>query len=198
MNYLNLIILINCYLAYSPMLADLTDTIDEIETPRRTQPINKKARPQETKRRKPSPQKKMNQNEQSKLPIHYSSQNLRGTREAGLLELKTAVTVTQGSLKVTSDNAKIHFTEQEEMERVEALGHVKIHTIDPESGKKVRAHSDELTYHEQDRIITLSGHAKLWRGDDMLQGQVIQYNLDTGWIKVQKVKGQLHTTEKAK
>jgi hypothetical protein len=38
----------------------------------------------------------------------------------------------------------------------------------------------------------MEGNARLWRGTDLVRGKKIVYEMDTGWIRGDRVAGELH------
>lgn len=98
--------------------------------------------------------------------------------------------VTQGDLRIEADKAAVHFDQKtEEVSRVVATGNVKIFRVDPDTQQKVRAESNEVLFDNMQRKVTLKGNARLWRGPDLVRGKQITYELDSGWIKADRVEG---------
>jgi len=123
-------------------------------------------------------------------PVHFESMGLQGLRSQGLVNLLDKVVVTQGDMRLEADKAVVHFDQKtEEVNRVVATGNVKIFRTDPETKQKVRAESNEVLFHNIERKVTLKGNARLWRGKDLVRGKQIVYELDTGWIKADRVEG---------
>ena len=44
--------------------------------------------------------------------------------------------------------------------------------------------------------VELEGNARLWRGADLVRGKKIIYEMDTGWIRADRVAGEVHPPEK--
>lgn len=128
--------------------------------------------------------------EDKKLPVEFEGEGLSGIRKAGTVELHKDVRVVQGDLTLQSENAKIFFDEvSNEVKQVVATGKVTMTKIDVETGKLIKASSEIAEFDAEKGIITLKGGAKLLKGEDLIVGNVIHYNLKTGWIKAEKVKG---------
>lgn len=123
-------------------------------------------------------------------PINFQSDNLTGIRRDGMVELIENVVVTQSDLRLESNKAKIFFDEaSKEVKNLFAFGNVKITKKDEVSGKPIKAFGESAEYDNEKQIMTLRGDAKLYKGDDVINGNVIYYNLKTGWIKAEQVKG---------
>ena len=127
---------------------------------------------------------------QSKLPINFSSQGALATKDPGVIELKKDVVVTQGDTRLEAEYVK-SFMEQSTNEpiKIVASGNVRIFKDDVEPAKKMRATSNEAVFYNRERRIFLRGNPKLWRGNDLIRGKEITYELDTGWVKVDRVEG---------
>lgn len=137
--------------------------------------------------------------EDSKQPIHFESNGLRALKEKGTAELLENVVVTQGTLRLEADKAKIFYDDDiKDVVRVIAEGNVKIFKIDEESGEKIKAYGDRVEFDNKARTVVLDGNARLWRGADLVRGKKISYELDTGWVKADRVAGEVHPSEDKK
>jgi lipopolysaccharide transport protein LptA len=135
-----------------------------------------------------------------KEPVHFESKGLKGLREKGMVELIQDVVVTQGDMKMEADHAQVFFDEaSHEVQKVVAEGNVKIHGIDENSGEKFRAYGNQAVFLNKERTVVLEGNAKLWRGEDsVIRSKKITYEMDTGWIKADRVAGELAPGDKGK
>jgi lipopolysaccharide transport protein LptA len=133
---------------------------------------------------------KRSADENSKLPVTFESQGLRGTRKAGLLELQKEVIIKQGDFRMDADQAEVIMDQKtEEVDHVVANGNVKMTKVDPETGEKVKASADTVTFNAGKQTVTLSGNAKFSRGHDLVRGKTITYDLKSGWLNADKVEG---------
>ena len=145
----------------------------------------------------PGPKKPMTKSTQSskeKKPVNFTSQGLKGLREKGLVELVKDVLVTQGDLKIEADNAQVYFSEDtKEVQRIVALGQpVKMSNIDPNSGEKLEAYGNQIVFDNSDRVVHLEGNARIKKGSNStIKGKKITYELDSGWIRADKVAGEI-------
>lgn len=129
-----------------------------------------------------------------KLPVHFSSQGLKGLREKGLVELVQDVVVTQGEFKLEADNAQVYFGEQsKEVHKVVAVGQpVKITNVDPNTGERIEASGNQVLFNNEERLVFLEGNAKIKKGSQStIKGKKISYELDSGWIKADRVAGEV-------
>ncbi len=164
-----------------------TDIRKDLSPPEKTAPVKTEApKPKMTS----SGSKKDAKNDTKRLPVHFKSLGLTGVKGQGVLELHKDVVVTQGDLNLESDQGKVFLDkETNEVKKVFAEGKVKILKKDEASGKLIRANGDTAEFDNEQQLITLRGDAKILKGDDLITGNLIFYNLKTGWIKVEKVKG---------
>ena len=136
----------------------------------------------------------------SKEPVHFESKGLKGLREKGLVELVDNVVVTQGDLRLEADKAQVFFDEAaHDVVKVIAEGNVKIFNIDENTGEKLKAYGNQVVFLNKERRVIMEGNARLWRGDDsVIRGKKITYEMDTGWIRADRVAGELSPSEKDK
>lgn len=136
----------------------------------------------------------------SKEPVHFESKGLKGLREKGLVELVDNVVVTQGDLRLEADKAQVFFDEAaHDVVKVIAEGNVKIFNIDENTGEKLKAFSNQVVFLNKERRVIMEGNARLWRGEEsVIRGKKITYEMDTGWIRADRVAGELSPSEKDK
>lgn len=186
-----------------PSFADLVDSYDsrsEGKTKEKVKPLNhskenkfletKDKDQNASKNQKEKNKKKKDKNTKDRAPVHFAGLGLTGLKSEGLVELHKNVVVTQEDFRLESEEAKIYLDDSSnEVKKVLAEGKVKITKKDETTGKIVRADSQEAEFDNLTQIITLKGNARIVKGEDILAGNLIFYNLKTGWIKVEKVKG---------
>lgn len=133
-------------------------------------------------------------------PVHFESKGLRGLREKGTVELIEDVVVTQGDLRVEADRAQLFYDgNQREVVKVVANGNVKMFNIDQSTGEKMRAFCDQVVFLNSERTVVMEGNARLWRGtQSVIRGKKITYEMDSGWIKADRVEGELQPEEAKK
>ena len=133
----------------------------------------------------------------SDLPVEYKSEGIRAAKEANIIELKKDVEVKQGDFKMNANSAIIYFNgETEEVKEVIAEGNVKIYKGAPDTGGVVKARGNKMTFDAEKQIVIIVGNARLWRGDDLMKGRKIIYNMKTGWVNAEKVEGIVQPREK--
>jgi len=126
----------------------------------------------------------------SGVPVQIQSQGLRAARDGGIAELEQDVIVIQGDLQLESDYAKVYFhTETNEVEKVHAKGNVKVTRESEIAVERIVAKGNEAIFLNEERKVILQGNARLWRGGDLIRGTQITYDMETGWITVDRVEG---------
>lgn len=129
----------------------------------------------------------------AKLPVKISSEGASAIRDDGIIELIKNVVITQGDLKLNSNEAKVYFNnETNEVEKILAEGDVRMEKIDPNTKVLVKAQGKKMTYLNAEQKVTLEGNARLDRGRDLLRGKKITYDMTTGEVVVDSVEGLLH------
>ena len=131
-----------------------------------------------------------------KQPVVFEGDQLSGIKRLGTMELHKNVKVSQGDFKLEAENAKVFFdTQNDEVEKVIAKGTVKMSKVDPQTGELIRAYSQIAEFNAINQTVELIDKAKLIRGEDVIRGQIIVYDLKTGQLKASKVKGVVKPQE---
>lgn len=130
-------------------------------------------------------------------PVEFQTDGLNGLREKGYVELEKNVVVTQGSMRLEADHAQAYYDEvTRELIKVVCDGNVKMFKTDEDSGEKIKALGDSAVFMNKERKVTVEGNARLWRGNDLVRGKKIVYEMDSGWIRADRVAGEVHPTDK--
>ena len=110
--------------------------------------------------------------DEKREPVYFESMGLQGQRSQGVINLLDKVVVTQGDMRMEADKANVHFDQKtEEVNKIVAIGNVKMFRTDPDTNQKVRAESNEVLFLNLERKVILKGNAKLWRGGDLVKGK---------------------------
>ncbi|NDE13654.1 lipopolysaccharide transport periplasmic protein LptA [bacterium] len=185
-------------------LADLVEEVEDLDRLQRTEQQTMPAVSESPRSPKPAgndpgvPSPKAQEKGKSRgsrrkaarAPVQFESKALQAMKDQNRVMLKEDVIVTQGDFRLEADEATIYFDPvTREADKVIAIGRVKVFKSDPELKQRVKAECNEAVFHNQDRKMILRGNAKLWRGEDLVRGKQITYELDTGWIKADRVEG---------
>ncbi|NRA43692.1 MAG: hypothetical protein HRU09_01920 [Oligoflexales bacterium] len=136
------------------------------------------------------------QGDEKKLPVIFEGDQLSGIKRLGTIELHQNVKVNQGDFNLEAENAKVFFdTNSDEVDKVIAKGSVKMSKVDPQTGELIRAYSQIAEFDAINQKVELIDKAKLIRGEDVIRGEVIVYDLKTGRLKASKVKGVVKPQE---
>ena len=126
----------------------------------------------------------------SNAPIAYSAQSLEGSLNQGRIVLKGDVEIEQGDALMKSDVAEIFSNKGSTTPtRAVAKGRVSLFKSATAQSAELRAVANELEFFMSTRKALLKGKPKIWRGRELLQGEVIEVFLDTNEIKVRGARG---------
>ena len=193
-------------IAFSDLTDDPDDVVDENSTVKadekqkeedveKTSPKEEKKKtvkidpPKETKKQiKTKPKDSGN-----KEPIHLKSDGKSTfSRDGGIVHLAKNVVITQASLRLRADEAKVHLdlkNSENNVKKVEIKGSVKVSKFSDVPSETITAKGDKAFFFNSQRRVILVGNARLWRGGHLIKGNKITYQLDTGMITVDQATG---------
>ena len=160
--------------------------------------VNERGRPDKSV----SDSKKKNNNKvqstrnrgQNKAQLKWEASSLKADRNNKYIDLKKDVKLTQGDLLITSDEAVIYFDDNSQVLRAEASGNV---FIKKGTGKEqLSAKSGKAVFYVRKRKILLTQNPIVWKQIDVIRGNSISYDVDTGMVTVSKVEGILESKMK--
>jgi lipopolysaccharide transport protein LptA len=129
--------------------------------------------------------------------VKFWSKSLSGFRDRGSVMLEEDVVVTQDDIRLEADKATIFFEQSgKDVKEVHAVGSVRFSRTDPETGDPIRAQGREAIFSNAKRNVTMKGEPILTRGDDVVRGKVIYYDLKNGWVKADRVEGVVQPSTK--
>jgi len=129
--------------------------------------------------------------------VKFWSRSLSGFRDQGSVILEEDVVVTQDDIRLEADKATIFFeSKSHDVKEVHAIGSVKFSRIDPDTRQPIRAEGREAVFSNAKRMVTMKGEPVLHRGDDVVRGKVIYYDLTNGWVKADRVEGVVQPATK--
>jgi lipopolysaccharide transport protein LptA len=125
-------------------------------------------------------------------PLTYGADSMEASREKGKLVLTGNVVLTQADTTLWSDVAELTTAPNSStFEKAHAKGHVKIQKKASAHAPAVHAEAKEIEYNPQNKIAILKGNPKIWKGEEVVQGEVMELNLLTSEYKVTRVRGVL-------
>jgi lipopolysaccharide transport protein LptA len=126
----------------------------------------------------------------SSAPVAYSAQSLEGSLTQGRILLKGNVEIEQADAIMKSDVAEIFSKKGDSTpQRAVAKGRVSLFKAANANNQELRAVANELEYFMSNRKVILKGKPKIWRGRELLQGEIIEVFLETNEIKVRGARG---------
>lgn len=103
------------------------------------------------------------------LPVEIESQQLEIIQQEKKSVFSGNVVATQGDMTLSADQLIVFFVEENEIDRLEAVGHVRFSQLDR------IATSEKAVYHQQDGILLLLGDAKVQQGKNLVSGEEITF-----------------------
>lgn len=110
------------------------------------------------------------------ITVDAKSQFVDGKNKTSVF--KDDVHITQGSMEIRADEVEVIATEGEGREIFIARGNPAIYAQDMDDGSRVAAQANVITYAVTSRAITLDGSAQLVRDTSMVQGDLIQFDME--------------------
>lgn len=110
------------------------------------------------------------------ITVDAKSQFVDGKNKTSVF--KEDVHITQGSMEIRADEVEVIATDGEGREVFIARGNPAIYAQDMDDGSRVSAQANVITYEVQSRAITLDGAAQLIRDTSMVQGDLIQFDME--------------------
>ena len=129
-------------------------------------------------------------NHNSEATVQVEGDTVQGLRQEGKLILVGNVKIEQDGAVLTSDEATV-FAEPNttQTQRALAKGNVKFRKKATSENPEIRGQSEELEFLVSERTMVLKGKPKLWRGEELIQGRVIEVDLDSGRVKIKGARG---------
>lgn len=122
----------------------------------------------------------------SSLPIEISADKLEVSKDENSAVFQGNVAATQGDMSLTADRLNVLYREDGEndsaespFKRIDARGNVAIKSPS-ETG-----YGDWAVYDVDAKIITVGGNVKLVRGDNIISGNRLVLDLNTGQSKIE-------------
>lgn len=123
-------------------------------------------------------------------PFKYSGNSADLKKQKGILILKGDVVLTQGDTTITSDYAELTFSpESNQPKKAIAKGRVKVNKKPSQNVPPIQAVGEEMEYFVAEEKAILKGSPKIWRGEELVEGKVMEVMMATGEIKVSGVRG---------
>lgn len=124
------------------------------------------------------------------LPLVYKAEMGGGSRKDGSIELIKNVVIVQGEMTLNADKAELYSDPNSQTpNRVVAKGNVKLVKKGLSSGTGIHAEAEEIEYFANTRKAVLKGKPKIWKGKEMLRGEVIELDIPTEGIRVKNPSG---------
>ena len=119
--------------------------------------------------------------------VDAKSQFVDGKNKTSIF--KDDVHITQGSMEIRAGEVEVIATNGEGKEIFIARGNPAVYAQDMDDGSRVSAQANTITYSVTTRAITLDGNAQLVRDTSMVQGDLIQFDIEKEQLLAQSTSG---------
>jgi lipopolysaccharide transport protein LptA len=125
-------------------------------------------------------------------PIHTVGDELEGSLQKGRTKLKGNVVITQGDAEMKSDEAEVFSVPGSTTpQKAIAKGNVRLLKRPNAKVPEIRGVAEEIEYFVAERRVVLRGKPKIWRAQELVQGEIIELALDSGDIKIRSARSIL-------
>jgi len=130
------------------------------------------------------------------MPINIQADEAVIEEKTGQYTYKGAVTIDQGTMKITADKVRITTGENNEVIEIVAfagedtLAHFEQQLDDDKD--IVYADARQITYHVQEEKLSLEGDASLRQSKNTFQGQSLEYDVTTGKVDLKGGDGRVN------
>ncbi len=126
------------------------------------------------------------------LPVYWKGDLATYSQNGTQILIDKNVVITQEDVRLQSDQAKVKVLKGgvgEGVDSAEMIGRVKVARSSKDPTQKMTAQGDRAFFDNSGQIVTIDGNAKLWRDGHLIEGDRIVYEIISGTVKVDKVKG---------
>lgn len=125
----------------------------------------------------------------SRQPIEIEADTATIDNGKGQAVYTGHVVITQGSIRIQAEKVTLHFTAQQNLNKVVAVGQPVQFKQTPNQGKEdIHAKARQMDYFAKQDMLHLKQKAEVWQGKDTLVGETIKYNTKTEVMQASKGK----------
>lgn len=122
-------------------------------------------------------------------PIQIAADRMTAVEKSQSVIFSGNVDAQQGNVRIRSDEMTIYYLEQEKGKKNKGKNAQQVKKIICEGNVEVTSDewlgtSDTMHYYSKKNLVQLVGNAKAYKGQNMVQGERIDYYLDTGKSEV--------------
>ena len=137
-------------------------------------------------------------NHNSNAPVFFQSDTGNGSKKTGILNLVGNVKIIQDDTTLTSNKAQLlgksgemTLTGSKSVQKAIATGNVHIFKKATAKAQEVKATADKIEFFVPERKMILQGKAKVWKGQEFINADIMEIDLNTGDIKLKAPHGTL-------
>lgn len=138
----------------------------------------------------------------SKAPVYFQGDWADGSKKKGILKLIGNVLISQDNLTLKSDKAQLIQKNDKiksdsapnaksTIQQAVATGNVRIYKGTASLSPEIKASCDKVEFDIEQKILTLTGHSKVWRNAEYIHANSIEINLDSGDIHLSEPQGTI-------
>lgn len=100
------------------------------------------------------------------------------------------VIITQGTIRIVADKVTLHYTDQQDINKVTAQGAPATFRQKPDKSEEfLQASAKQMEYFADQDMLQLTQEARVWQGKDVVTGEKITYDTRGGIIRAFKGRG---------
>lgn len=116
-------------------------------------------------------------------PVNVVSKEQEFNLKTNIITFKGDVKATQGSIRINADHIEIKRDSKGQLEFVSAFGNPVKFYQKLDDGKELESSSQILSYNPKSNNIRLTGNARISQGESNMEGEIIEYNIQTQTMK---------------
>ncbi|MBO6258296.1 MAG: lipopolysaccharide transport periplasmic protein LptA [Succinivibrio sp.] len=123
-------------------------------------------------------------------PLHIESDEQLADLQANKAIFTGKVHAVQGTIELNADKTEVIRDDKGQLKEVHAYGNPVTYRQKQDNGKIIRSQSSVLDYYPQRDLVVLTGKATIWQDESHVNGEKIEYNLNTQKMKASNANAQ--------
>lgn len=187
----------NNYVAPQPSISDPQDKNNTVGNKQESE--NKPKNNSKSSKQTDNPTNEDFTKHNSNAPVYFKGKSADGSRKSGILNLTGNVVLIQDDTTLTSDKAKLigkagtnsFSSSSMSIYKATAVGNVHILKKSTLNSPEIKASANEIEFLVPKRIMILKGKAKVWKGQEYINAEYIELNLNSGDINLKEPHGTI-------
>ncbi|HXH04734.1 MAG TPA: lipopolysaccharide transport periplasmic protein LptA [Candidatus Competibacteraceae bacterium] len=128
--------------------------------------------------------------EDRQQPIHLESVSAEYDQKSGVSTYQGNVVVSQGSMRLTADLAKVFLNPNGDVQRMEATGNPATFRYQPSRDKpEINGVGQKVEYETASAKVVVTGGARFTQGQDVFTGDRVEYDINLDKVKASSDSG---------